>query len=254
MQDPVDDYLSERKKLAAERRKQDIETWQTWKTQPSPTTMKPLLQRFEPMIQQHVRKYKAPNIQESALRANLQRQAMEAFETYDPNRAALSTHVMGRLKKGLRFTRQHQNLAMIPEAKAEKIGPIQSATDALTDQLGRAPNPNEIAQHMNQAGGLRKPMTAALVQQIQRSQPKDIVGSAFESDPVPVAATREREVLGLLRPGLTVEEQQVFDYLYGLHGKPRITATGKIAKKLGKSPSQISRLKGRIEGQYKKYV
>jgi DNA-directed RNA polymerase specialized sigma subunit len=252
--DPIDDYLSEREKIAAQRKAEDVRLWQAWKQQPNPQLLEPLLQRFEPMIQQHVRKYKAPNIQESALRANLQKQAIEAFETYDPNRAALSTHVMGRLRKGLRFTRLHQNLARIPEAKAEKIGPIQSAQDELADQFGRPPTPDEIASHLGTQGVFRKPLTGQQVLQIQQSQVKDIPASTFESDPTPFAAAREREVLGLLRPSLKIEEQAVFDHLFGLNGKQRLTSTGEIAKKLGKSPSQVSRLKGRIESQYKKYV
>lgn len=251
---PVDEALSAKEKLAAERKAEDLRLWDAWKQTPDQQTIEPLLQRFEPMIGQHVRKFKAPNVRESALRANLQEHAIKAFESYDPNKAALSTHVMGRLRKGLRFTRQHQNLARIPEAKAELIGPLQKATDSLTDSLGRAPTHFEISTHMNQNQDLNKAVSPMLVKQIQQAQVKDINASSFESDPVPKASTREREVLGLLRPALKPDEQAVFDHLYGMNGKARTTSTGAIAKKLGKSPSQISRLKGRIESQYKKYV
>lgn len=249
---PVDEALSATEKLAADRKAEDRRLWDAWKKTPGQKTIEPLLQRFEPMIGQHVRKFKAPNVRESALRANLQEQAIKAFETYDPNKAALSTYVMGRLRKGLRFTRKHQNLARIPEAKAELIGPLQRATDSLTDSLGRAPTFNEIATHMSQ--NLNKSVTPSLVKQVQRAQVKDINASSFESDPVPRASTREREILGLLRPALKPNEQAVFDHLYGVGGRARTTSTGAIAKKLGKSPSQISRLKGRIEAQYKKYL
>jgi DNA-directed RNA polymerase specialized sigma subunit len=251
---PVDEALSAREKLAAERKAEDIRIWEGWKATPTPQTLEPLLKRFDPMIGQHVRLYKAPNVRESALRANLQEQAIKAFGSYDPSRAALSTHVMGGLRKGLRFTRLHQNLARIPEAKAEKIGPIQSSMNELTEQFGRNPNSDEIASHLNEMGRFSKPITGKLVGQIQKSMVKDIPASTFESDPVPRFAAREREVLGLLRPNLTTDEQNVFDHLYGVGGRVRVTSTGELAKKLGKSPSQVSRVKGRIEAQFKKYL
>jgi DNA-directed RNA polymerase specialized sigma subunit len=252
--DPIDDALDAKTKVAAERKAEDFRLWQEWKTDPTPERLDPLLKRFDPMIGQHVRLYKAPNVRESALKANLQEQAIKAFESYDPNRAALSTHVMGRLKKGLRFTRQHQNLARIPEAKAEKIGPIQSTMDELTEQFGRVPNHEEVASYLNDQGRFAKPITGAQVQQIQKSMVKDINASSFESDPVPRFAAREQEVIGLLRPNLSADEQSVFDHLYGVGGKPRVTSTGELAKKLGKSPSQISRIKGKIDSQFKRYL
>jgi len=243
---PVDEYLEDREKRATVKYAEELEHWQQWKAAPTPENTQALLQRFEPLIGQRVRRWKAPNVSESALRANLAKQAIKAFETYDPNKAALSTHVGNTMKKSLRFVRQNQNLAYIPEAKAEKIGPINVAQDELRQQLGRDPTHTEIGEHMG--------MRPDLVQNIQKQQVKDIFASQFESDPVAQASSREREVLPLLRPALGVDEQAVFDYLYGQQGKPRTTSTGQIAKHLGKSPSQISRLKKRIEAEYKKYV
>lgn len=251
---PVDDFLEEKEKQAFQKRAEDVKLWEQWKQDPNAQTLEPLLNRFEPMFGQRVRMWKAPNVSESAFRANLKTQAIKAFETYDPNKAALSTHVGNRLKKSLRFTRKHQNLAYIPEAKAERIGPIQAAQDELEEQFGRPPTPLEISEHMNASLPAVKHITPAHIAEIQKQQVRDVFGSAFESDPTPKASVREQEVLPLLRPALKQDEQVVFDYLYGHSGKPRITSTGQIAKKLGKSPSQISRVKKRIEEEYKKFV
>jgi len=247
MADPVDSYFDEKQKRASSRQQEDIDLWQTWKKKPKPQTLEPLLKRFDPMFGQRVRMWKAPNVQESAFRAHLSGQAIKAIESYDPNRgASLNTHVANRLKKSLRFVHQTQNLAYIPEAKVSLIGPIHSAEDELSEQFGRDPTHAEIASHLG--------LTAKQVKEVRQAQIKDVIGTTFETDPVPHVSPREREVLSLLRPSLKTDEQKVFDHVFGYGGKQQINSTSELAKKLNKSPSQISRLKTGILDRYKKYV
>lgn len=251
---PLDAYTSEREKRAAKQRADDHELWQTWKADPGKHTLEPLLKRFDPVIGQRVSMWKAPNVSESALRANLQGLAVKAFETYDPSKAGLNTHVQNTLRRGLRFTHKTQNLAYIPEAKVEKIGPIQTAVDVLKEDLGRDPTPSEIASHVNQGLPSNKHITPRKVQEIQNQRFSDLFESGTEFDPVAIPSSREQEVLALLRPTLSIDQQSVFDHLYGLNGNARTTSTGDIARKLGKSPSQISRLKKSIDASYKRYA
>ena len=68
------------------------------------------------------------------------------------------------------------------------------------------------------------------------------------------AVNRQREILGLLRPELSRDQQTVFDHLYGLNGKQKVTSTGQLAKVLGKSPSQISRLRTDILNRFNQYA
>jgi DNA-directed RNA polymerase specialized sigma subunit len=261
MSNPLDNYISDREKRAAKTRADDHDLWNTWKTDPGQHTLEPLLKRFDPVIGQRVSMWKAPNVSESAMRAKLQGLAIKAFETYDPNRGAgLNTHVQNTLKRGIRFTHQVQNLAYIPEAKVEKIGPIDKARDTLNEEFGREPTPSEIATHMNLGLPKAKHITPRKVQEIQsqrlvdlfETMPKNENNDSF--DPVSFSSPREQEVLSLLRPSLSADQQSVFDHLYGLNGKARTTSTGEIAKKLGRSPSQVSRLKKSIDAQYKRYV
>jgi DNA-directed RNA polymerase specialized sigma subunit len=254
MKNPLESYTEEREKRAAEQRAQDTELWHQWKQDPTPNTLEPLLKRFDNVIGQRVSMWKAPNVSESALRANLHGLAIKAFETYDPNKAALNTHLQNTLRRGLRFTRKNQNLAYIPEAKVERIGPIDRAVDELTEELGRPPSPAEISSHMNQSLPQGKRLTSGKVQEIQGQRRSDLFESGSEFDPVSFSSPREQEVLSLLRPSLSQDHQQVFDHLYGLNGKARITSTGEIAQRLGKSPSQVSRVKKHIEGLYRRYA
>lgn len=251
---PLDEALNEKQKVAAQRAAEDHQLWEQWQQNPTPDNMHPLIQRFEPVFKQKTRLWRAPNVPESAFKANLKLQAIDAFKTYDPGKgAALRTHVENRLKKSMRFNAQQQNMARIPEAKSYQIGPIQRAQDELREELGRPPTPTEISEFLNPMMSPRKRLTPQKVEQIQQAQIRDVIGSAFDSDPVPKAIGRERQVISLLRPTLTPDQQAVFDHLYGLNGKKSISSTNELASELGKSPSQISRLRTGIFQQFQKY-
>jgi len=184
------------------------------------------------------------------MRANLTRHALNAFETYNPEMGtALRTHVNNRLIRVDRFNRDNQNLAFIPEEKSRMIGPIDNATGQLTELLGRAPSTQEIAAHLSASN--KRPVTPKMVMDVQALRRADLMGSAFQSDPSHFGADPHEQVLKLLPETLKGDELSVFNYLYGRDGHPLTTSTGEIARRMGKSPSQISRIRGRVEGKYK---
>ena len=241
---PLDEALQEKEKLAAERKAGDLQAWEQWKQNPTHENMDQLMTRFDPVFKSKARTWKAPNVNQAAFLTNLRINAVDAFQTYDPNRgAALRTHLENRLQKAKRFNIQHQNYAYQPEGQVEHIGRINRAQDLLREELGRDPTSSEIAQHINPTLRSNAQLTPAKVTRILKGQRKDIIGSTFESDPTPFAIQREREVIGLLRPNLTPDQQQVFDHLYGQNGKDQVTSTTQLSQILGKSPSQISRLR-----------
>lgn len=250
---PLDEALDEKQKLAARLRAEDTQMWQQWKAAPSPDTLRPLMKRFEPVLRQKVQMWKAPGVNEAAFKANLRIHAMDAFNTFDPSKAGLRTHLENRLKKSMRFNVQQQNYGYIPEAKAGRIGDVTRATDELSEELGRTPTPQEIADFLNPMLSTRQRLTPKKVEQIQQAQFGDVIGSSLESDVSPQAISREREVVGLLRPALTPDQQSVYDHLYGLNGKQRTTSTTQLANLLGKSPSQVSRLRTAILDKFKQF-
>ena len=252
-QTPLDEALDAKEKVAAQRRAKDTQMWEQWKADPNPDNLRPLMKRIEPILRSKVQMWKAPGVNEAAFKANLRIHAMDAFHSFDPTKAGLRTHLENRLKKSMRFNVQQQNYAYIPEAKAGRIGDISRATDELTEDLGRIPTPQEIATQLNPTLSGRQQLTGQKVQQIQGAQFGDVIGSSFESDSAPRAISREREVVGLLRPALNADQQSVYDHLYGVNGKQKTTSTTQLAKLLGKSPSQVSRLRTAILNKFKEY-
>ncbi len=259
--DPLDDYLNEKQKVSEARDAADMELWKAYKSDPNKANTSALLRRFNSMVNQRVNMWKAPAVDAAAFRANLHSHAITAFETFDPNRGAqLRTHVGNLLRRSQRFNARYQNVAFIPEEKAALIEPIRQARETLYQEHGRQPTNNEIASYLSHNDDklpkrVRGNMTAQLVDTVNKYQIRDIPGAGFESDPTPKTLSMERETIDVLRPALgSDDERTVYDYLFGKNGKPQISSTGEIAKRMGKSPSQISRLKGRIEATYKKYV
>jgi DNA-directed RNA polymerase specialized sigma subunit len=254
---PIDAALSSKEKLAAQRREEDYQLWQTWQRDPNQQNMHALMRRFEPVFRSKTNQFKAPNVNTSAFRGNLKLHAVKAFETYDPNRASLRTHLDNHLRKSMRFNAQHQNMAYIPEGQTAYIGGIDRARDELLESSGQEPSHTQIAQFVNQRPDLlggKKRLTGRMVARVQGNRRKDVIGSTMEADPTAYSTSRNESVLGLLRPTLNQKQQQVFDHLYGMNGQPRIESTGALARKLGLSSSQVSRLKSGIATKYKKYI
>lgn len=248
---PVTEFRDFRQQQSITRKEREAALVDQWKTAPEhekPKHLQPLLQAYEPVFNRKVNEWSrgARAIQPAAFKAELQKHFINALETYDPARAALSTHVETRLQKAMRFVGRHQNLAYIPEGQARFIGPIQKARDELTEQFGRDPTHSEIADHLG--------MTPARVERISKSVKRDIPASLLVKDPTSQISSREREVLDLLQFNLSPDEKRVFDYLYGRNGMPVVQSTNELAKKLGKSAPQVSRLKTSILNKYKQYA
>lgn len=248
MSNPIEDLLEEKKKVAAARAARDLTLWQTWHERGrKPEHLEPLLDAYQPLISSRVREWKPPLIADSAMEAEITGHVIQAFQTYNPKRgASLNTWVQHRVQKAKRYMVKYQNRAYIPETPAYQIGNIQRAHGALTEELGRPPNTQEIADYLK--------MPVRRVTQIQKSIRKDIPSSALETDPMPHFGSREQEVLSLLPSILTPDEKAVFDLVYHPDTSKRVVSTSAIARKLGKSDSQISRLKTSIIEKTKPYL
>lgn len=248
---PVEAFENFRSKEAADRANEDLQLWHQW-DQGGRTAegLEPLMQRYEPLLARSQKTWKAPAVNPAAFRAELQKHFINAAHSFDPNQgAAFNTHVQTRLKKALRYNTQHQNVGYIPEDKARRIGAINRAADALQEDLGRAPTPDEIGGQI----GLR----GEQVRTIQKGVRRDIPGSVFEEkgqDPIELVGSREQDVIRLMGRApeqyLSPEEVTIFKHIYGT-GSPKMSGTGELARKLNMSQSRVSRLKSSIGAKIK---
>jgi DNA-directed RNA polymerase specialized sigma subunit len=228
------------------KRQQDIDLWHQWhQGGRQPEHLEPLVSRFEPIITSKMRQWKPPMAQEEAFRTELRKQVVKALHTYDPSRGtAVSTHVVSRMPAAIRWGNQHANTAYIPEGKTRHIGPLLAAQDDLREELGRDPTHDELAH----ATGI----SLKHVQKTMGAMRKDVLSSSFESDPTPQESPRHMEIIEHLPAALpTDHHREVFYHMYGLEGRAKIDSPGAIARKIGKNPSQVSRMRTDILNIYK---
>jgi DNA-directed RNA polymerase sigma subunit (sigma70/sigma32) len=154
--------------------------------------------------------------------------------------------------KGLnRFVKKHQNFTRIVETQANKIGDYQRAKGSLSEELGREPTTLELSDRLKMSfkkvgrmeKELRKDSFAALPSQ-------DLV----ESNPFEKVLPIHREVIEMLPYELTIDEQKVFNHLFGRGGNRKDTSTGGIARKLGWSDSKVSQIKKSVSQKYLTYM
>ena len=244
---PIDDLLLTKEAELQKKRQEELGHLENWRSNgKQPEHLEPLIKAYEPLVAQKIRLWKAPAVPEAAFRAELQKHLIKSFETFQPNRGAqLNTWVENNLRKAKRYNTRFQNIGYIPEGQARYIGPIQKAQNELAEQFGRDPTADEIGDHIG--------MPVKKVDRIMKAQRRDIPASAFETDPHEQALQRDDEVLSLLPFNLTPDERTVFNHLYGQEGHAKIQSTNDLAAKLGKSPSQISRIRSSILDKYKQY-
>lgn len=166
---------------------------------------------------------------------------LKAFETYDPKKSALNTHVQNHLKGLLRELVNVQNMARIPEENALLIGKIDRAKGILEDDLGRPPTAQEIARH---AG-----ISVKALQRVQKQRVSDLSSGGSEVALTMNVSPRDREILPLLRGRLQPKDQKIFDLIYN----DNIQSTGELARKAGVSPSDVSSSKTRIANLYNEF-
>jgi DNA-directed RNA polymerase specialized sigma subunit len=159
--------------------------------------------------------------------------------------------VDSNLRTGQRWVMNPRNLARVVEARTYKdIGAYKNAVSILDDQFGRPPNTQEVADYL---GWPEK--HAALVQ----SEIHPTLSSSYweksegSVDPTSIMPSRHSEVLTNIQYQLSPEELNVYEYLLGRNGKPKLKQN-EIATTLGFSQSKVSRLKHSIGKKMAGYI
>lgn len=230
------------------RRERDLELWNQWNANGrKQEDLKPLFGQFRGMIRSKANEWLGRSeIPPTAVHAAFNVQFVNAMKTFDPDKGNLNSWVGTNLKQGNRWLMKHQNMARIPETRSgKKVGQFQAVRAHLDEALGREPTHIEMAEHLGWA-----PKDVSL---LDRELRKSHISSGFELDPVDVLPSREKEALHNVYYELDPEEQLVYDYTLGAHGKPELRPT-QIAQQLGYSPSKVSRMRNRIMDKLKKHL
>jgi DNA-directed RNA polymerase sigma subunit (sigma70/sigma32) len=125
------------------------------------------------------------------------------------------------------------------------IGDFNNAKQRLSDSLGRDPTQLELADELKWSPRKVKMMQSEIKVALPASQ--------FSADVASMVPSRQQEILRLLPYELTPEERSVFEHIYGIGGKAKLSP-GEIAVKLKISAPKVSRLKAAIAAKYDGYI
>ena len=242
----TDDEEARKANLAAKQHR-ELEMWLKWKNGGMKHhDLRPLLKSFKPMIMSKANVYKGKvRLPSSAIDLEFQKQFVLALRSYDPEKGSLGTYVFRYLDKAKRWIGENQNVGRIPENRVYKIKEYTTVRDDLYDKLGRPPTDEELSKKLG--------WSTAEVDRMSSEIRNDLMTQAFEEDPTVLAPSKVESVLKDFKYELTGEQKAVYEYLTGF-GKPRITSTGEIAKRLKLKDYQVSRIKNQIEAKLRRHL
>ena len=230
--------------------KREMELWHGWNNNGRKANdLKPLFDSYKPLIQKTANKFVGRvEIPVSAIHAELRKQFINAVKSYDPKKGSqLNSWVTNHLKKASRFVKTYQNIGKIPEGNIAKIGEFDRAKEELTEKLGYEPDTKTLADY------LKLPQKRVI--QLIKERRADVSASSYIHDPAEILTPKELEAVHLLQfdTRLGPEERTVYEYVFGINGKPRL-APGEIAKKTGIHPSKVSRIRTKLKGHIQEAI
>lgn len=224
--------------------KEFAEPYTQWKANPNPATTGSLLRSVDPVISMALYSYGAPS---PTLRSKAKQLAIESFNSYDPNRGKLRTHMLNHMKRLYRTTGQEQQIIRTPERVSMNRLEVSRATAELEEQLGRAPSDQELADHT----GLSK-QRLANIGQYSRPISTGTLASASEMDDAgemavePVYEPKQHVWLDFVYDDLPPTDQYIMERVLGMHGH-RKQGLAPIARQLRLSTGAISQRLARIQ-------
>jgi RNA polymerase primary sigma factor len=225
--------------VAKERKAHEVSLWKEWKKTESPKVLGQLIDSFAPIIQSTVKKFDTVPLPPSAIAAEAKKQAIKAFETYNPKAgAALGTHVTNYMMKVNRFVYEHQNIGRIPEHRITQIGTYQAVLSELKEKRGRDPSAAELADELN--------WSPAEVERMERELRREVPETAVMDADFSFTQTSDaQKILNYIYYELSPNEKVVFEYLTGWAGKPKLDED-EIAKRVGVTRERVKKLKASI--------
>jgi len=229
--------------------------WSNWKNNPDKTNFQNIYLKMRPEIDKASMKASyGSNIPQSAHKLYAAQAFHDALNTYKPTSGVnLKTHVFGSVQnKAKRLNYMYQDLGYKPEPRAMKVGQYQSEFENMRLSLGREPTVQELADRLS--------WNVKDVILTQKEVYKDLSLTDGMDEHAVIEGSKSEEVLNYIYYELSSEEQLVYDYAFGKHGKPRMTKADKrldytrIAKAVGFSESKVRTIWIRIGGLLKKYL
>ena len=221
--------------------------YQDWKNTGTPESASAMLQQIDPVINKAITSYaggsKSPNV-----RSHARQIALDALESYDPQKAKLQTHLLNQLQGLRRQVAKEKQVLSVPEQVMLDNQHLYRASMVLQDKLGRDPSDREVSDHtgisLKRLAYVRQyqsPLAeGTLVDPTQREGGSPAMPAVMQNDP-----TGWHE---FVYNDLNEVDKAIMEYTLGLHGIKQLPTT-EIAKKLNISPGAVSQRAQRIQAK-----
>lgn len=217
------------------------DAYEFWKKNQSPANMDRLLRAASPAINKALSSFAAGD---KALTARAKRLAIDAFRTFDPKKGAkLGTHLYIRLQPLQREYTQRSTISEVPERVQLDKFRLEQAERALTDELGREPADEEVAEYT----GL-SPKRIAHVRSFARKSFAESQLASTEGElvqPAVADVTPEDIWIEYVYHDLDPVDKKILEWKTGMYGK-KVLSTNEIARRLKITPSAVSQRASKI--------
>lgn len=217
------------------------DAFKAWKATPTPQTSGALLRAVQPVISSAVQSY-APQGAGPTIQGRAKALALDAFQSYDPQRGRLRNHLLSNLQRLRRISAQQSQIIRMPERASHDMRLLDQARQELEDIHGRDIADTELADYtglsLKRIGKIR-----AAVKPVAEGR-----FSESEDGPPPSESLtpQMQSWIKFVYDDLDARDQYILERSLGLNGRRRIPPT-QIALKLGISPSAVSQRMARIQ-------
>ena len=207
-----------------------------WKATGSAGDRALLMRALEPTVQSALTSYGGGD-KSLATRARIM--AAQALEKYDPEKAALQTHVHSQLRGLYRVRGERQNAVHVPETTRLDRLHVQAFMDEWKDRHGHEPDDLTIAEGLRVSKGrVRRAMgLAEMSGSMAQGEKGDAAGSVVRSP---------RDVwMDYVYHDLDPRGRKIMEWSWG-YGGAKVKPVNEIADKLKVSAAAISQRRGTI--------
>lgn len=221
------------------------DAFHTWKANPNPINSGALLKAVNPSIDAAVKSYGGSSVGSPTLRGHARRMALQAFQTYDPNRGSMHTHLLSQLQGLRRMAGKEQNIIAVPEQVSLDRASLLRSEQELADQLGRSPSDMELADHtglsMKRLGYIRQAHTP-----VAEGSGADEYGNNDRASQQLGPQAADAAWQDFVYHDLGAIDQVIMDHTLGLRGRRRLQVQD-IARKLGITAGAVSQRTAKIQ-------
>jgi len=217
------------------------DAYEFWQRNQSTANMDRLLQAAKPTIGKALSSFAGGD---KSMTARAKRLAIDAFKTFDPKRGAkLNTHLMIRLQPLQREYTSRSSIFKIPERVQLDKFRLEQSELALTDELGREPSDNELAEYT----GFSTRRIAHVRKFARRGYAESQIRTP-EGEPVQVTSeTVDPEDIWFeyVHHDLDPIDKKILEWKTGMYDK-KVLSTNEIASRLKITPSAVSQRAAKI--------